>query len=102
MQVERPVPASGDEEQAMELYRTKVRVAMLQVYTQPSYTTSAQACAERLRASGGVARAVDLIHEIADNGLGRASLPTLLGSPCVRMEPSKADTRSGALPTRNA
>merc|ERR1712137_305507 len=62
MQVERPVPERGDEDQAMEMYRTKVCVTLLQVHTQPRYTARAQSCAERLRASGGVARAVDLIH----------------------------------------
>merc|ERR1712154_42675 len=97
LQVERPVPASGDEEQAMEMYRTKVRGALLQVHSQPSYTERAQACAERLRASGGVSRAVDLIHEIADKGLGSARLPTLLGRPCAGIEPSEADTKSGVL-----
>jgi len=90
LQVERPVPANGKEGQAMEAYRTMVRVALLQVHTQPRFTVMAQASAERLRAPGGVARAVDLIHEIVDKGAMRANLPTLLRKPCLGSEAVKA------------
>jgi len=94
LQVERPVPANGNEEQAMEAYRTAVRVALLQVSSDPCFTAMAQACAERLRAAGGVARAVNLIHEIADNGTKRTSLPTLLRKPCGDSQSLKTGNNS--------
>merc|ERR1712190_408800 len=41
LQVERPVPPNGKEEQAVEAYRTTVRMALFQVYAEPSFTAMA-------------------------------------------------------------
>mmetsp|Transcript_81600 Transcript_81600/g.189516 ORF Transcript_81600/g.189516 Transcript_81600/m.189516 type:complete len:125 (-) Transcript_81600:184-558(-) len=61
LQVERPVPSFGEEAAAAGAYRTEVAVALREVLNGPAYREAAQGVSRRMRAAGGVPRAVELI-----------------------------------------
>eukprot|EP00930_Biecheleria_cincta_P047620 TRINITY_DN3304_c0_g2_i1.p1 TRINITY_DN3304_c0_g2~~TRINITY_DN3304_c0_g2_i1.p1 ORF type:complete len:574 (-),score=113.09 TRINITY_DN3304_c0_g2_i1:82-1686(-) len=93
LQVERPTPANGEEDTAASTYRRAVSKALLEVDAEPRFTAAASCCAERLRAAGGVPRAVGLILGLTGLDAAPAALPTLL--TVQRLKPA-ADLRKGA------
>jgi len=81
LQVERLVPSDGEEAEAAEAYRNSVRAALLEVDAEPRFAAAASGCAARLRAAGGVPRAVELILGVAGGaGENSSCCPTLLTS----------------------
>jgi len=95
LQVERPSPAVGEEVEAARAYRKAVSAALREVYAESRFTAAARGCGERLRAAGGVPRAVDLLLSLAANGTASPSCaslvtPTLLTS---RTSQEKTDMR---------
>lgn len=80
LQVERPEPDAGKEVAAAQAYRKNVRSTLLEVYSRPCFAVAAKVCAERLKAAGGVPRAVQLIVDVAKQRAEvTSSRPTLLG-----------------------
>jgi len=69
LQVERPMPAEGQEETAARAYRADVAAALHEVLTAEHFRAAAGNCAEQLRLAGGVLRAVGLVLDISAAGL---------------------------------
>lgn len=66
LKVERPYPLLADAPGVCNTYRAHVANALREVYTDLRFQNAAQACAQRLREAGGITRAVELIHQIAN------------------------------------
>jgi len=81
LQVERPVPENGAEAQAVANYRNSVRNCLERVSTSDAFKQAACGCGARLKAAGGVGRAVELITALAKKkAASPVSLPSLLTS----------------------
>jgi len=77
LKVDRPDPDFGAAAAAAAQYRSDVKEAVLEVASRPEFRGAARRCAEVLAASGGVARAVDLILGAAVGGKARELAPVL-------------------------
>eukprot|EP00931_Biecheleriopsis_adriatica_P121619 TRINITY_DN9667_c0_g1_i2.p1 TRINITY_DN9667_c0_g1~~TRINITY_DN9667_c0_g1_i2.p1 ORF type:complete len:538 (-),score=114.20 TRINITY_DN9667_c0_g1_i2:306-1859(-) len=61
LKVDRPDPDAGQEPQAAAAYRSAVKTALLEVFSNSDFRAAATRCAENLQRAGGVPRAVQLI-----------------------------------------
>jgi len=74
----RPYPLAEEAAAACAAHCSRIARALREVSSDPRFRIAAQGCAERLRKAGGVARAVELIHQVAlksaaaDQSLGKA------------------------------
>jgi len=66
LEVPRPFPEVGEEEQARNKYRSDVTAALKAVIASEAFSSKASECAERLRRCGGVVRAAEVMLEAAD------------------------------------
>jgi UDP:flavonoid glycosyltransferase YjiC (YdhE family) len=100
LQVERPVPADGQESQAAWTYRSSVCAALQEVFSERSFAVSASGCSERLRAAGGVSRAVQRILDLAAGATvidACATLPTLLTTGAFQTDAEKKRGHGGKI-----
>jgi len=79
LQVDRPVPADGEEEAAMVQYRKDVTEALRRVFDEPQFRQRATEVSQGIREAGGVSRATEILLVVAHMVKSGPSLPKLLG-----------------------
>ena len=90
LQVERPVPAHGEEMDSVAAYRAAVSAALARALQEPQFAEKAKRCKECLQEAGGVRKACELLVELAGESYPKLLGRTALGMPsCTEVSDAK-------------
>jgi len=80
LKVDRPFPEAEQRKAALERYRTELCSKLQRLVACRDFAIAAASYAERLRQSGGVASAVDMILTVIENGKNRTEPCSILAA----------------------